>query len=85
MARECMLSTRDNPTNPFDNFDAWLNYDKEYGYNCCERLARIAQIFDDMSELEIDVEIERAIDEIIQYDVLGDYIKVTPDTVCPIA
>ena len=85
MAKECMLSTIDNPVNPFVDFDAWLSYDKDYGYNSCERLARIAQIFDDMSELEIDCEIERAIDEIIKYDILGVYVKVTPETVCPVS
>ena len=84
MAKECMLSTIDNPYNPFDQFTPWLRYDKDYGYNSCERLARIAQIFDDMSELEIDMEVERAIDEIIKYDILGVYVKVTPETVCPI-
>lgn len=84
MARECMLSTVDNPYNPFNQFDSWLRFDKDLGYNCCERLARIAQVFDDMSELEIDCENERAIDEIIKYDILGVYVKVTPETVCPI-
>ena len=84
MAKECMLSTIDNPYNPFEQFASWLRYDKDFGYNCCERVDRIAQVFDDMSELEVDAEIERAIDEIIKYDFLGVYVKVTPETVCPI-
>ena len=84
MAKECMLSTIDNPYNPFENFASWLRFDKDEGYNCCERLDRIAQISDDMSEVEIDEEVERAIDEIIKYDFLGVYVKVTPETVFPI-
>lgn len=84
MAKECMLSTVDNPYNPFDQFSSWLRYDKDLGYNCCERVDRIAQVFDDMSELEVDAEVERAIDEIIKYDFLGVYVKVTPETICPI-
>lgn len=84
MAKECMLSTIDNPYNPFEQFDSWLRFDKDFGYDCCEILARIAQIRDDMSELEQDEEYERAIDDIVKYDFLGVYVKVTPETVCPI-
>lgn len=82
--RDYMLSTIDNPHNPFKDFHAWLQFDKDKGYNCCERLARIAQISDDMSELEKDAEYDRAIDEILRYDVLGIYCRVTPQTVVPI-
>lgn len=85
MAKEYMLSTLDNPYNPFEQFASWLRYDKDFGYNCCERVARVAQVSDDMSELEIDLETERAIDEIVKYDILGVYVKVTPETVCPIS
>jgi hypothetical protein len=84
MAKECMLSTIDNPYNPFEEFASWLRFDKDCGYNCCERLDRIAQVFDDMSEIEVDEEVERAIDEIIKYDFLGVYVKVTPETVFPL-
>ena len=42
MAKDCMLTTFDNPYNPFDDFTLWLMYDKEQGYDTCERLARIA-------------------------------------------
>lgn len=84
MARACALTTLDNPYNPFEQFSSWLRFDKDYGYNCCELLARFAQVFDDMSENEIDEEVERAIDEIIRYDVAGVYVKVTQDTVYPL-
>lgn len=76
MAKECMLTTFDNPFNPFDDFTLWLLYDKEKGYNTCERLARIAHLSDDMSQDEIDEETERAMDEIIFYDFLNVYKKV---------
>ena len=73
---ECMLTTIDNPFNPFDDFELWLMFDKEKGYNCCERLARIANISDDFTEKEESEEIERAIDEIIKYDFLNIYTKI---------
>ena len=76
MADDCMLTTFDNPYNPFDEFTLWLMFDKEKGYNTCEHLARIIQLSDDLSEKEIDEETERAIDEIIKYDPLNIYKKV---------
>ena len=87
MAKDCMLTTFDNPYNPFDDFTLWLMYDKEQGYDTCERLARIAKLSDDMSQDEIDAETARAMDEIILYDFLYIYKNVwqdsEPDTGAP--
>lgn len=80
MSNEYMLTTNDNPYNPFDQFALWLLFDKEKGYNTCEYLARIVQLSDDLSEKEIDEETERAIDEIVRYDPFGIYMKVTKDS-----
>lgn len=76
MSEEFMLTTIDNPFNPFEDFDQWFLYDVEKGYNSSSRLARIANLTEDMSEAEINAEIERAIDEIIYYDFLGIYMKI---------
>ena len=78
MANECMLTTVDNPFNPFEQFTSWRLFDLEKGYNSCERLARIAKISEGMSQKEIDDETERAIDEIIEYDFLNIYKKAMP-------
>lgn len=76
MDSECMITTIDNPFDPFTQFDSWFQFDIEKGYYSCSKLARIAKLSDDMSEKETDEEIERAIDEIIQYDFLNIYKKV---------
>lgn len=76
MANDVMLTTFDNPFDPFEQFTSWFLFDVEKGYNSCSRLARIANFSDDMSQKEIDEETERAIDEIIQYDFLNIYKKV---------
>ena len=76
MDTEYMLTTIDNPYDPFEDFDSWLMFDKEKGYNCCEKVARIAQLSDDMSEKEINEETDRAIDEIIKNDFMNVYKKV---------
>ena len=77
MTKECKLTTFDNPFDPFEQFDSWLLFDKEKGYNCCERLARISNISESMTQKEIYEETERAIDEIIKYDFLNIYKKVS--------
>lgn len=77
MSKENMLSTIDNPFDPFEQFVQWFLFDVEKGYNSCSLLARIVQLSDDMSEPEIDAETERAIDAIIENDVLNIYKKVT--------
>ena len=72
-----MLTTIDNPFNPFEQFTSWFLFDIEHGYNTCSRLARIAKFSDDFTQKEIDEENERAIDEIIENDFLNIYKKVT--------
>lgn len=76
MENECMLTTFDNPFDPFEQFTSWFLFDVEKGYNTCAYMARIAKLSDDFSDEENDREIERAIDEIIQYDALNIYKKV---------
>ena len=78
---KCMLTTIDNPFNPFEDFSSWFMFDIEKGYNTCGRLMRIANIPDDFTEQEEDEEIERAIDVLIKYDVLDIYKKVTQETI----
>lgn len=81
MANEVMLTTIDNPYNPFEQFDLWLLFDKEKGYNTCEYLARIVNLTNDMSEKEIEVATDRAIDEIIVNDPFGIYKRVTSEDI----
>ena len=76
MNSECMLTTVDNPYNPFEQFESWFLFDTEKGYNSSSYLARIAELTDDMSENERDIEVERAIDEIIMYDFTGMRMKI---------
>jgi len=68
-----MLTTIDNPYNPFEDFDNWLRYDNNKGYGSLEYLARIASVDDSMSDEEIEDAINEAIDEIIRYDFMNVY------------
>lgn len=77
MEHECMLTTFDNPFDPFEQFVSWFLFDTEKGYNTCSYVGRIANISDDMTDQEKAIENERAIDEIIKYDFMNCYKKVT--------
>lgn len=76
MENECMLTTIDNPFDPFKDFTSWFLFDIEKGYNTCAYLARIAKLSEELSEIENNAEVERAIDEIIKHDFMNIYIKV---------
>lgn len=76
MESKCALTTIDNPFDPFDQFDSWFAFDIEKGYYTCSRIARLANLSDEMSEVEKNNEIEKAIDKLIEIDVLDIYKKV---------
>jgi hypothetical protein len=71
-----MLTTFDNPFDPFEQFTSWLLFDKEKGYNTSEYLARIVKVKDGMTQKEENEEVERAIDEIIMTNPANIYKKV---------
>lgn len=76
---EYMLTTVDNPFDPFTRFDEWLEYDISMGYNTSAFLDRIAKVSDDLSQPDQALAIQNAIDEIVQENVSGMWRKVTKD------
>lgn len=76
MERSVYLTTTDNPYDPKTQFDQWYSFDVSKGYNSCAYLARIAKTSDGLSDSLNDSEIERAIDEIVQFNLTGNYKKV---------
>ena len=75
MSNQCMLTTFDNPFDPFEEFTSWFLFDIEKGYNTCSYLGRVANITSSMTQKEEDEEIERAIDEILSLNPVGFYKK----------
>ena len=75
-----MLTTIDNPFNPFTQFDEWYAYDEAMGYHSSAFLARVVVTSDELSDPDQDLALELAIDEIVKEDVLGIYIKVADPT-----
>ena len=78
--KKVMITTFDNPFDPFNDFEHWYLFDMEKGYSTCSYLARIANTFDQLSEEENAFEMERAIDQIIKHDFMNIYKKVSDDS-----
>lgn len=74
---EYMLTTVDNPYDPFTDFNAWMAFDIRMGYNTAGFLARVAMIADDMPESYQEEAIQRAMDEIVAENVSGMWRKVS--------
>jgi len=76
---EYMLTTVDNPFDPFTRFDEWLAYDTRMGYHSSAFLDRIAIVSSDLSEADQSLAIQNAIDEIVEENVSGMWIKVSKE------
>jgi hypothetical protein len=74
---EYMLTTVDNPFDPFTRFDEWLEYDIRMGYNTAAFLDRVANVSNELSEPDQALAIQDAIDEIVQENVTGMWRKVS--------
>lgn len=69
-----MLTTIDNPFNPFDDFEGWFAFDQSIALvSACSQFARIVRTTDFMSEIETDREEKRAIIEIAEQNVTGTF------------
>ena len=80
MVEEHMLTTLDNPYNPFTQWDEWFAFDLSKGYDTCGTLARFACTGNNLTEEENGVIIEQAMDDIIDIDPYQRWIKVSKDS-----
>jgi hypothetical protein len=74
--KEFMLSTSDNPFNPFTQFREWFAFDVANGYNTCSYLARICELSDEVCDRETRLSINDAIEEALMFNLTGNRIKV---------
>jgi hypothetical protein len=74
-----MLTTIDNPYDPFTQWDEWFQYDLAAGHNSCGMLARIANLSNELSDAQYQQAIDDAIDEIVKENVTGSFVKVSKD------
>jgi hypothetical protein len=72
-----MVSTSDNPFNPFTQYSDWERFDIDHGYNTMSYLMRVARVSPYMEEYEYEQAITEAVNTICRLNPLGIYIKVS--------
>lgn len=70
------ITTSDNPYDPLDDFSKWHAWDTAHGYNTAAYLDRVMFTSDDLSEADQEIQLERAIDEIVSFNLTGNYVKI---------
>lgn len=73
---EYMLTTFDNPFDPFIQWDEWYVWDMNAGYHTPGLLARIAYLPEDLPLGDEVLAIQDAIDEIVKENISGMHRKV---------
>lgn len=83
---QSMVTTIDNPYDPFDQWALWFAFDTAHGYHTSSLLDRVVRTSDELSPTDQDLAIEEAVDEIVRENVLGIYRKVVKGSpLAPIA
>lgn len=70
-----MLTTVDNPFNPWLQWDEWLAFDEQQGYYTNALLARMTVTSEELSDVDQGLDIDEAVDRILEMDYLGNYVK----------
>ena len=78
---EYLLTTKDNPYNPFTHWDEWFAFDLQKGYATCGLVARLTEdeTDKDMPDEWNDIRVKAAIDRFIGIDPLHLYCKIYRD------
>ena len=72
-----MISTSDNPYNPWTQYDDWYAWDESNGYHTCSYVARcMGSPLSSITDLELDSLYNLATQEIIKTNITGNYILV---------
>lgn len=79
MEKDSMLTTFDNPFNPFDDFSRWWKEDLLLRHDCCGVLAREANTNDIASDEVNDKAIIEAMNRIVEREPLIYKIVVRSD------
>jgi len=77
MLLESMLTTEDNPFDPFTQFDEWNLWDTSHGYHTQSLLARVIVDSIELSDASRLEAYNEAVDEIVRENVSGIHKKVT--------
>lgn len=70
---ERMLTTKDNPFDPFEEVDDWRAFDTQKGYNTEALIARICRVSDEEGDESQKEAWNNALDDIMKYVDYGIY------------
>ena len=68
-----MISTTDNPFNPWTHYDQWFEWDTSRGYNTASYLATVVQLINANGRVSDDEALTLAIDDILEFNITGNY------------
>ena len=75
-----MLTTLDNPFNPFIQFSDWKRFDEDHNYYTCSLLDRLTFTSKDLSDEENFQLLNIQIADIVNDDETANYMMVRQDT-----
>lgn len=61
-----MLTTVDNPYNPFTEFDSWFAFDTAKGYNTCGLIDRFVDTSHELSDEDIELDTQDGLRRILR-------------------
>jgi hypothetical protein len=71
-----LLTTFDNPYDPFTHWDEWYQWDMQAGYHTPGLLARVARSSEELSDWDQHLILQQAMDEIVRENVSGMHRKI---------
>ena len=74
--KSCLMTTIDNPNNPFTQHDAWLAHDLKYGHNTDVMVAYFSESSSYMDDDMYDYETELAYARLLVFNPTGLYMKL---------
>lgn len=75
----CMVTTMDNPWNPFDHPREWQAYDRSHGYRTRDLLAYFSFNSTKLEEEDYQEELNNAIDRLLEFNPFGMHYKLYED------
>ena len=76
---EFMVTTFDNIYNPFTHYREWMTQDERNGYNTQKWIASMCMTSSNLSEFEINNDVEIAVNEFLELNPFGMHYKVYKD------
>lgn len=82
-----MVTTMDNPWNPFTHYHQWLDHDVKYGYNTDQWIYILSKTSSDLVKDEMEEQIDVGVNRLLELDPFGIHVKIydyEADTLIPI-